>query len=92
MRFQLRRFALAPGSLFDGLVFDPFALKQDGLTASEVDVGRGEVLQALMVAVVIVVIDEAIDLRFELAGEVVVLEQDAVVAVRRQRSTRLVSG
>ena len=55
-------------SLFDGLAFDPFALKQDGLTASEVDVGRGEVLQALMVAVVIVVIDEAIDLRFELAG------------------------
>ena len=55
-------------SLFDGLSFDPFALKQDGLTASEVDVGRCQVLQALMVAPVIVVLDEAIDVRFEVAG------------------------
>ena len=36
---------------FDGLLFDPFSLFQDGLAASEVDIGRGEVLQALMVAV-----------------------------------------
>jgi len=38
------------------------------LTAPEVDVGRGEVLQTFMVAVVIVVIDEAINVRFEVAG------------------------
>ena len=55
-------------SQFDGLSFDPFALKQDGLTASEVDVGRRQVPQALMVASMIVVIDEAIDVRFEIAG------------------------
>ena len=47
-------------SLFDGVSFDPFALKQDGLAASKVDIGRRQVPQALMEAAVIVVIDEAI--------------------------------
>jgi hypothetical protein len=55
-------------SELDGLSFDPFALEQDGVTASEVDVGRRQVPQALMVASVIVVIDEAIDVRLEIAG------------------------
>ena len=41
---------------------------------SEVDIGRCEVLQALVVAAVIVVIDEAIDVRFQVAWQVVVLE------------------
>ena len=54
-------------SELDGVAFDPFALEQDGLAASEVDVGRCEVLQALVVAAVIVVLDEAIDVRFEVA-------------------------
>ena len=49
------------------LSFDPFALKQDGLAASEVDVGRCQVLQAFVVAMVIVVIDEAINVPFEVA-------------------------
>ena len=54
-------------SEFDCVSFDPFTLKQDGLTAPKVDVGRRQVLQALMVAAVIVVLDEAIDVRFEIA-------------------------
>ena len=54
-------------SSLDGLCFGPFALKQDGLTASEVDVGRRQVLQAFVVALVIIVIDEAIDVRVEIA-------------------------
>ena len=59
---------MVQSSLFDGLSFDPFTLKQDGVAASEVDIGRRQVLQTFMVAVVIVVIDEAIDVRFEVAG------------------------
>ena len=51
-------------SQFDGLSFDPFALKQGGLAASEVDVGGRQVLKALVVALVIVVFDEATDVRF----------------------------
>ena len=66
-------------SLSDRVSFDPFALKQDGLAASEVDVGRRQVLQAFVVATVIVVIDEAIDVPFEVARQVVVVEQDAVL-------------
>jgi len=31
-------------SRFDGLPFDPFSLFQNGLAASEVDIGRGKVL------------------------------------------------
>jgi hypothetical protein len=38
--------------------FDPFSFQQDGLTASEVDVGRRQIVDALVVAQVIVVGDE----------------------------------
>ena len=70
---------MVQSSELDGLSFDPFALEEDGLTASEVDVGRRQVPQALMVASMIVVIDEAIDVGLEVAGQVIVLEQDAVL-------------
>jgi hypothetical protein len=36
----------------DGLAFDPFSLQQDYLSASEVDVGRGAIIDALVVAAV----------------------------------------
>ena len=55
-------------SEFDSVSFDPFTLEQDGLTAPKVDVGRRQVLQALMVAAVIVMFDEAIDVRFKVAS------------------------
>jgi len=63
----------------NGLAFDPFSLQQDGLPASEVDVGRREVAQALMIAIMIVVLDEASDVGFEIAGQIVVFKQDAVL-------------
>ena len=66
-------------SLSDGVAFDPFSLQKDGLGSAEVDVGRCEVLQAFMVTPVIVVVDEARDLGFEIAGQVIVLEQNAVL-------------
>jgi hypothetical protein len=59
-------------SYFDGFSFVPFSLFQNGLTAPEVDVGGLEVLQALMVAMVVVVIDEGVDLLSEIARRVVV--------------------
>src|SRR5215204_5543923 len=45
----------------------------------EVDVGRGEVAQALVAALVVVVGDEGLDARLQVAGQVVVLQQDAVL-------------
>ena len=65
-------------SLLDGLALDAFAFEQDGLAAPEIDIGGREVAQALVVAPVIIVADEGLDLRFEVAGQVIVLQQDAV--------------
>ena len=77
---MLGGFALVlQSSSFDGVSFDPFALEQDGLAAPEVDISRRQVPQALMVAVVIVLLDEAIDVGSEIAWQVVVVEQDAVL-------------
>ena len=66
-------------SLQDCLSLDPFAFQQDGLTASGVDVGRGQVAQAFMVAPVIVVLDEGFDLGPEISRHIVVFQQDAVL-------------
>ena len=35
----------------DCLALDPFAFEEDGLSASEVDVSRGKIVEALMMAV-----------------------------------------
>ena len=42
----------APG--FDGLSFDPFSLFQDGLTTTEVNIGRGQIVDTLVIALVVV--------------------------------------
>ena len=67
----------APG--FDGLLFDPFSLSQNGLAAPEVDISRGEVLQALVVSMMIVMVDEPADLPLKITGQEVVFQQDAVL-------------
>ena len=48
-------------------------------TAPEVDIGWRQIVDALVVAQVIVVGDEGFDLSLELAGQIVVLQQDAVL-------------
>jgi hypothetical protein len=63
----------------DCLALDPFAFEEDGLSAPEVDVSRGMIVEALMVAGMVVVRHEGGDLAFEIAGQVVVLEQDAAL-------------
>src|SRR5438132_11766735 len=65
-------------SLFDGFSFDLFPPFENGLTASEVDVSRRQVVQALVVSTVVVVLDELLDALFELSWQVVVLQQDPV--------------
>jgi hypothetical protein len=56
-------------ALFDGLCFDLLSLSEDGLGPAEVDVGRCEVSEALVVALVIVVLDEAGESERTLADE-----------------------
>ena len=66
-------------SLLDGVAFDAFSFQEDGPVSAEVDVGGRQVLEAFVVAPVIVVLDEARDLGFEIARQVIVLEQNAVL-------------
>lgn len=54
-------------SRFEHLLFDTLSLFQNGLVPPEVDVGGCDVVQALVVALVIVVIDEGFDLGFKIA-------------------------
>ena len=63
----------------DCLALDPFAFEEDGLGSSEVDVSRGKIVEALVIAGMVVMRHEGGDLAFEIAGQVVVLEQDAVL-------------
>lgn len=53
-------------SRFDGPLFDPFSLFEDGVAAPEVDVSGREVLYALVVAPMVVVLDERVDLLAEI--------------------------
>ena len=66
-------------SRFERLSFDPFTLFQNGFVTPEVDVGGCDVVDALVVALVVVVIDEGFNLSFEIAGQEVVFQQDAVL-------------
>ena len=71
--------AVMQASRFDRLPFDPFALFQNGFVATKVDVGRCDVIDALVVPLMIVVVDEGFDLSFEVAWQEVVFQQDAVL-------------
>ena len=71
--------AVLQAPMFDGLSLDPFALFDDGIGPAEVGVGRGDVVEALVVTPMIVVLDEGLDLAFEVAGQEVVFEQNAVL-------------
>ncbi len=54
-------------ALLDGLPFDPFAFEQDGLASTKIDIGRREIADAFVVALMVVMLDEDPDLRFEIA-------------------------
>ena len=71
--------AVLQAPMFDGFSFDPVTLGEDGGTASEVDIGGGQIVEALVVSAVVVVINERLDLRFEVARQVVVFQQDSVL-------------
>jgi hypothetical protein len=55
-------------TICDGLAFDSFAFEEDGLGPPEIDVSRSEIAEALVIASMVVVLDEGRDLAFEIAG------------------------
>jgi hypothetical protein len=64
---------------FDGAVSDRFTLEEDGLTTTEVNIGWCQIGDAFMVAQMFVVADVVSDFLFEITGQVIVFEQDAVL-------------
>src|SRR4030095_218769 len=71
--------AMVQATAMDGLSFDPFSFQKDGLAAPEVDVGRCQVGDALVVSQMVVVGDEVAYPGLELGRQIVVLEQDAIL-------------
>ena len=59
--------------------FDPFSLPEDFRAASEADVSWGEIAQALVIAAIVIVLDEGGDLRLQLSWKILVLQADSVL-------------
>ena len=70
---------MAQAPLEHGFSFDLLSLFQDLLIAPEVDIGGRQVSEALVVALVVVMVDEGGDLPFQVARQEVMFEQDAVL-------------
>ena len=70
--------AVLQAPMFDGLSLDPLTLFDDGCSPAEVGIGGCHVFQALVVALVIVVLDEGLDLGLKIAGQEAVFQQHAL--------------
>lgn len=53
---------------------DLFPFSDDGFVTSKIDVSGCDVAQALVVALVVVIVDEGPDMAFKIAGQVVVFQ------------------
>ena len=72
---MLSRLALmVQAAVLDGQFLDLLPPFDNGGVAPEVGVGWCDVVQALVVAVVVVVIDEGADLVFEIAWQIIIFE------------------
>ena len=54
--------------MLDGFVFDPFSAFDDGFRSTEVGIGGRYVAQALMIALMVVMLDERLNLFLKVAG------------------------
>src|SRR5665213_1724542 len=71
--------AVLQASKFDGLSLDPFSSLDDGRGSAEVSIGGRYVFQALVVAPMVIVLNERLDLLFEVTGQEVILQEHAVL-------------
>jgi hypothetical protein len=66
-------------TLLDGCALDALTLQQNGLPPAEIDSRRGQVVQAFVIAPVVTLLDELVDLSLQRARQVVILQQNAVL-------------
>jgi len=59
--------------------FDLFSFPENGFVAAEVDVSGCYVVEALVVALVVVILDKSLNLAFEIAWQIVVFQQNTVL-------------
>ena len=67
--------------LVDGLSLDALSFFEDGLASAKVDISRGQIVDALVIPLGVVVLDEAVDLSLQSARQIIVLQQDAFFRV-----------
>ena len=70
---------MGQAALLDGQFFDLSPSLDNGVVPTEVDVGRSEVGEAFVVAVVVVVHDEGTDAGLKITRQIVVFQQDAAL-------------
>src|SRR5271163_996526 len=58
---------------------DAVSFGEDRLGSSKIDVSGREVVDALVIADVVIVLDEGVDLLLEISGQIIVVEQNAVL-------------
>ena len=64
-------------ALLDCLFFDRFPFSENVFGTPEVDVRGSDVVQALVVAMIVVMLDKQADALLEFSGQVIVFQQDA---------------
>ena len=70
---MLSRLALmAQAAVLDSQFLDPFPPFNDGGVTIEVGIGGGDGAEALVVAVVVIMVDESADLAFKVSGLIIV--------------------
>ena len=70
---------MVAAALFDGTALDLLSHFQDVLASPEVDICGRQVVQAFVIASVIVVVDEVGDRTFQITGHVVVFKQQTAL-------------
>ena len=61
-------------AVLDGFPLDTLALQQNGLRPAEIDISWGQIVQALVVAPVVTVLDECLNIGFKRARQVVIFQ------------------
>jgi hypothetical protein len=66
-------------AVLDGPALDALALQKDRLPPAEIDISRGQIVEALVITPVAILLDKLGDLSLQRARQVVILQQDEVL-------------